>query len=143
MKLIDDYLTPYAESLARFSAEASAALWDLPGVIVTDDATGVLTSREDMVAGLERSYPLYRALGLASVSHEILDHRWLSEQVVDVHARWHFYDSAGQELTDSTAHDVLRRREAGLAATVCTQNDDEEKIAELARRRGIDLADFS
>lgn len=75
MELIDDYLNRYAESLGSFDSQASADLWDMPGVIVTDDATGVLTSREDMVTGLEQSYPLYRALGLGSVGYNLLEHR--------------------------------------------------------------------
>lgn len=59
-----------------------------------------------------------------------------------MHVRWHFYDPAGTELTDSTAHYVLRRAGNSLRATVCVQYDDREKIAELADRMGVDLSDF-
>ncbi len=40
-------------------------------MIADDRVSGVLDTREEMVAGLKQSYPLYRELGLASVGHEL------------------------------------------------------------------------
>src|SRR5690348_17309940 len=50
----------------------------MPGVIVDDHSTGVVGSREEMAEGLERSYPLYKELGLSSVGYELLEHEQLS-----------------------------------------------------------------
>ncbi|MGX9296530.1 nuclear transport factor 2 family protein [Tsukamurella paurometabola] len=139
---IEDYLSRYAATLSRFDAEGGAALWAEPGMIVDDRFSGVLEDRASMARGLERSYPLYRALGLASVRHELLDVTPLTGAVVLLHVRWRFLDDDGAELTDSTAYYIVRRDEDGPHACVCVQVDDAAKLQELAAARGIDLADF-
>ena len=94
---------------------------------------------ETMAQGLEQPYPTYRKPGLASVTHECLDVTDLTEKITLVYVRWHFFDSEGTQLTDSTAYYILRRNDAGVQACVCIQVDDAEKIQALAAERGVDL----
>ena len=108
-------------------------------MIIDQDFAGVVNDRETMAQGLEQSYPTYRRLGLASVTHECLDVTDLTEKTTLVHVRWHFFDAKGTQLTDSTAYYILRRDDAGLQACVCIQVDDAEKIQALAAERGVHL----
>ncbi|MFC7344854.1 hypothetical protein [Saccharopolyspora griseoalba] len=140
---IDDYLARYAETLTTFDSEAAAALWATPGMIIDDRFAGVLDDRESMARGLEQSYPLYRELGLASVSFERLDVQDLTDAIKLVQVRWIFHDADGGQLTDSTAFYIVRRDDDGLHACVCVQTDDAEKLQALAAERGIDLAEFT
>lgn len=139
---IEGYLTRYAESLASFDSRAGASLWATPGMIIDDQFTGVLDDRESMAQGLEQSYPLYRALGLSSVGHELLDAQDLTDAISLVHVRWLFYDAEGSLLTDSTGYYIVREGDDGLQACVCVQTDDVEKLRALAAERGIDINDF-
>ncbi|CAM3934536.1 hypothetical protein ACXYTP_21760 [Tsukamurella ocularis] len=139
---IDDYLTRYAQTLARFDAEAAAGLWAEPGMIVDDRFSGVLDDRASMARGLEQSYPLYRALGLSSVGHELLGSTPLTGAITLLHVRWLFRDAEGAPLTDSSAYYVVRSDDDGPHACVCIQVDDAAKLQALADERGIDLADF-
>ena len=136
---ITAYLDEYARSLSEFDAEAASRLWSMPGMIVDDAFSGVLESREAMAAGLEQSYPLYRQLGLASVGYDLLGEDHLTPDLVMVRVRWDFVDDAGDPLTDSVAHYLLRRESEGLRATVCVQTDDREKLQALATAKGVDL----
>jgi hypothetical protein len=136
---IDAFLGHYAAALTGFNAKGAADLWAMPGMIIDHDFAGVLNDRETMAQGLEQSYPTYRKLGLASVTHECLDVTDLTEKITLVHVRWYFFDSEGAQLTDSTAYYILRRGDAGLQACVCIQVDDAEKIRALAAERGVDL----
>jgi hypothetical protein len=136
---IRDYLDRYADSLTRFDAEAAAELWSTPGMIVDDRFSGVLESRDAMVAGLEQSYPLYRELGLASVGWELLAATSMTDAITQVQVRWLFYDGDGGLLTDSTGYYVLRRDDDGLRACVCIQTDDLEKLQALAAEHGIPM----
>ncbi|MGJ9411931.1 hypothetical protein ACHAAC_04395 [Aeromicrobium sp. CF4.19] len=140
---VDDYLTRYAATLTAFDAEAAADLWATPGMIIDDSFAGVLDDRESMAQGLEQSYPLYRELGLASVSHECLDIQQLTDAIKLIEVRWLFHDTDGEELTDSNAYYIVRRDDDGLQACVCIQTDDAEKLQALATERGIDLATFT
>jgi hypothetical protein len=137
--LIDDYLGRYAASLTRFDAEASADLWSMPAMIVDDRFSGVLNSREAMVDGLERSYPLYEQRGLSSVGYELLRQEQLSDAITLLHVRWLFFDADGEQLTDSISYYILRRDDGRLSACVCIQTDDVEKLQALAAERGIEF----
>lgn len=141
---IDGYLDRYAASLSDFDAEAAVTLWSTPGMIADDRVSGVLDTREEMIAGLKQSYPLYRELGLASVSHELLDTNPLSERLVLVKVRWLFRDAAGELLTDANSYYLLRDEDdAGLQACVCVETDSAEHLRALAEERGIDLTKWS
>lgn len=136
---ITDYLDRYAATLTEFDAEGAAALWSTPGMIADDRFSGVLDSRDKMVEGLKQSYPIYRRLGLGSVSYELVDENLLSEALVLVRVRWIFLDASGDELTDSNSYYLLRNEEPGLRACVCVETDSAEKLHALAVARGVDL----
>ncbi len=141
---IEQYLSRYAASLTEFDAEAAVELWSTPGMIADDRVSGVLDTREEMVAGLKQSYPLYRELGLASVGHELLDANELSDRLVLVKVRWLFRDAEGKLLTDATSYYLLRDDDtAGLQACVCVETDSAEHLQALAVERGIDLTKWS
>ena len=140
---INDFLMHYADTLTNFDSTASANLWAMPGMIVDDQYSGVIDDRETMAQGLEQSYPLYRKLGLASVSHECVDVKDLTDAVKLVQVRWLFHDAEGNQLTDSNAYYIVRQDDDGLHATVCIQIDDAEKIQTLAAERGIDLSQLN
>ncbi|KAA1424748.1 hypothetical protein FE697_002180 [Mumia zhuanghuii] len=137
---VSQFLTAYAESLATFDAERSAALWGTPGTLVSDSFTASVGSREEMVEGLRSSYPLYRALGLAGVRYEVEDTVDLTDALVRVRVRWLFDGEGGELLADSTYEYLLRRDADGLHAYVSVDIDAQEKLADLARRKGIDLS---
>ncbi|CAM5571008.1 hypothetical protein [Streptomyces avidinii] len=138
---IDDYLDRYAGTLTSYDAQAAAALWGSPGMILNDEqGAGVLESREAMARGLEQSYPLYRRLGLASVGFERLSHERLSATIYLVRVRWLFYDQEGNRMTDSLASYILRRGDGGLRAFVCVPADDVEKLQALAAEKGVSLS---
>ncbi len=134
-----DYLAQYAGTLTDLDATAAAELWSMPGVIADDDFTGVVESRDAMVQGLEQSYPIYQKLGLDSVGYELLEEKHLTDALVLARVRWEFFDAAGDLLTDSNAHYLIRAEESGLRACVCVPTDDAEKLQTLAAARGIDL----
>lgn len=141
---IEQYLARYAASLTEFDAEAAVELWSTPGMIADDRVSGVLDTREEMVAGLKQSYPLYRELGLASVGHELLDANELSDRLVLVKVRWLFRDADGDLLTDANSYYLLRDDDAaGLQACVCVETDSAEHLQALAEERGIDLTKWS
>ncbi|ATD70356.1 hypothetical protein NWF34_13705 [Gordonia sp. GONU] len=140
---IDDYLTRYAATLSAFDSTAAAQLWAIPGMIIDDRFAGVVDDRETMAHSLEQSYPLYRELGLASVSHECLNVEHLTTAISLVKVRWIFYGANGDQLTDSNAYYIVRRDDDGLHACVCIQLDDAEKLRALAAEHDIDIAEYT
>lgn len=137
---IEAYLVEYQEALSAFDAQRSVAQWGAPGTMVSDAFVGTVATTAELAEGLERSYPLYQSLGLASVDHTVLEHVDLSERITRIHVRWHFYDVEGNLLTDSDYEYLLRRDDDGqLRAYVAVAIDEMEKIAALAAEKGIQL----
>lgn len=137
---IESYLVEYQEALSAFDAQRSVAQWGAPGTMVTDAFVGSVATTAEMAKGLEQSYPLYQALGLASVDHTVLEQVDLTDRITRLHVRWHFYDVEGNLLTDSDYEYLLRRDDDGqLRAYVAVAIDEMEKIAKLAAAKGIQL----
>jgi hypothetical protein len=136
---LEAHLRAYQDALSSYDAKRTAELWGVPGTIVSDTFVGALDSREAMAAGLEQSYPIYQRLGLHHVEHQTLDQVDLTDRLLRVHIRWLFYDAAGELLTDGHYEYLLRRDDDGLRTYVAVAIDEQQKLAELAQRKGIDL----
>ncbi|MEV6359566.1 hypothetical protein [Nocardia asteroides] len=143
MAIVDElerFLDDYQAALAAFDSERSAALWGLPGMILSDEFAGALDSRELMAQGLAQSYPLYRNLGMGGVEHTLLEHAALTKRMARLRVRWHFRDTAGAPLVDSDYEYLLRRDDDGWHAYVAVAIDEAAKLAGLAAEKGIDLS---
>jgi NTF2-like protein (DUF6841) len=137
-----EFFDAYAAALREFDADATAQLWGLPGMIVTDDFAGALESRADMAAGLASSYPVYRMLGLESALPEIRAVSALTDRIATVRVRWSYLD-ADDEVIVTTDYEYLVRDDAdGLHVYLAVGIDETEALQRAARIRGVDLDMF-
>ncbi|WP_211195861.1 hypothetical protein [Agromyces sp. H66] len=136
---IAEFFDQYAAALREFDADATARLWGLPGMIITDEFAGALESRADMSAGLASSYAMYRMLGLESAVHEIRAVSALTDRLVTVRVRWSYLD-ADDEVIVTTDYEYLLRDDAdGLHVYLAVGIDEAEALQRAARDRGVDL----
>lgn len=134
-----EFFDEYASALREFDADATARLWGLPGMIVTDDFAGALESRADMAAGLAQSYPLYRRLGLESAVPELRAVSALTDRISTVRVRWSYLD-ADDEVIVTTDYEYLVRDDAdGLHVYLAVGIDEAEALQRAADGRGVDL----
>ncbi|WIY84056.1 hypothetical protein [Propionimicrobium sp. PCR01-08-3] len=134
------YLSEYAAAMASFDAERVAALWGNPATVLTDDDVIVAQTHAETVSAMDDSYPKLKKLGLASVGHELIEVSELSEKLVRVRVRWIFHDKDGAVLTAISYIFVLRRDDDGqLRAYIAIPMEENEKLARVAQRRGVDL----
>lgn len=134
-----EFFDEYASALREFDADATARLWGLPGMIVTDDFAGALESRADMAAGLAQSYPLYRRLGLESAVPELRAVSALTDRISTVRVRWSYLD-ADDEVIVTTDYEYLVRDDAdGLHVYLAVGIDEAEALQRAAQARGVDL----
>ena len=135
-----DFLARYGAALAAFDARASAALWGEPRAILSDGFAGALSSEAELVAALEQSYPLYRALGLAGVEFDVLEEVPITDRITRARVRWHFLDDTGQRMSRSDyEYHVVEGDDGELRVRFAVGIDDAEQLADLARRKGVDL----
>ena len=134
-----EFFDAYAGALREFDAEATAELWGLPGMIVTDDFAGALESRADMASGLASSYPIYRMLGLESALPEIRAVSALTDRISNVRVRWSYLDG-DDEVIVTTDYEYLVRDDAdGLHVYLAVGIDEAEALQRAAQTRGVDL----
>ncbi len=136
---IAEFFDAYAAALREFDADATAALWGLPGMIVTDDFAGALESRADMAAGLASSYPLYRMLGLESALPEIRAVSALTDRITTVRVRWSYLDADDVVIVTTDYEYLLRDDADGLRVYLAVGIDEAEALQRAARTRGVDL----
>ena len=134
---LEGFLRTYEEAMGSYDAARLAALWGMPGTVLTDDFVGSLDSRAALEGALSQAHDFYRSLGLARVSHTLLDHTDVTERITRVRLRWHFHGAGDEVLTDSDYEYVLRRDDDGIHAYVAVSIDEQQKLAELAERLGI------
>ena len=138
-KRLDEFFDAYAAALRDFDADATARLWGLPGMVVTDDFAGALESRADMSAGLAASYPMYRMLGLESAVPEVRLVNALTDRIATVRVRWSYLD-ADDDLIVTTDYEYLLRDDAdGLHVYLAVGIDEMQALQRAARDRGVDL----
>lgn len=118
--LLDAYFSDYARTLGAMDAEATAALWGEPGMMVTDDFVGTVATRAELAEGLAAAHPQYREQGLARATHTLVEHAALSDRLLRAHVRWHFWKADGSPIVDADFEYLLRRDDDGLRAHVAT-----------------------
>ena len=134
------FLSEYAAALESSDAERAAALWGTPATILTDESTSIMATQDELVNRLGQSYPRYQKLGLASVGNELVELNPLTERLARVRVRWVFHDQSGAILTAISYIYLLRRDDDGaLRAYVAVPIEEDEKLARLAKRRGVSL----
>jgi hypothetical protein len=132
---LDEFLHGYAEAMGAYDAERLAAMWGMPGTVPTDDSAGSLDSGAPGGSALAGAPVVPR--GLAWANHTLLEQADLTERITRVRVRWHFAGTDGELLTDSDYEYVLRRDDDGIHAYVAVSIDEQQKLAELARRLGL------
>ncbi len=134
-----EFFDAYADALRDFDADATARLWGLPGMIVTDDFAGALESRADMAAALSSSYPVYRRLGLESAVPELLAVHALTDRISNVRVRWSYLDGADERIVTSDYEYLLRDDADGLHVYLAVGIDEADALRRAAAIRGVDL----
>ena len=134
-----EYFDEYAAALREFDADATAGLWGLPGMIVTDDIAAALESRADLSTALEASYPLYRRLGLESAVPEIRSMTALTELISMVRVRWSYLDGADEVIVTTDSEYLVRDDADGLHVYLAVGIDEADALQRAAQARGVDL----
>ena len=139
-RTLHEFFGRYGAALENFDAHAAAALWGAPRAMLADAFAGSLGTEDEVAAGLEQSYPLYRQLGLAGVEFDVLEEVPLTERITRARVRWHFLDADGERMSRSDYEYYVQRGDDGeLTVRFALGIDDAAQLAELMHRKGLDV----
>lgn len=136
---LEEFFDVYGEAQRDFDADATARLWGLPGMVITDDFAGALESRADMATGLSSSYPLYRRLGFAGIVPELRAVSSLTDVLSLVRVRWSYLDADDELIVTSDVEYLVRDDADGLRIYVAVGIDEADALRRAAAARGVDL----
>ena len=117
------FVEDYRAALERFDAEAVAARYGYPSMMLTDTFVGVAGSQEELVAGLARANEGYAALGATAVAAEGVAIEEVRPSFVRLRVTWRFV-TPGESADLTAAYEyTLRRGDDGLRPYVVLSLD--------------------
>ncbi|KRC58711.1 hypothetical protein ASE14_19500 [Agromyces sp. Root81] len=136
---LEEFFDVYAAAQRDFDADATARLWGLPGMVITDEFAGALESRADMATGLSSSYPLYRRLGFESIVPELRAVSALTDVISMVRVRWSYLDASDELIVTSDVEYLVRDDADGLRIYLAVGIDEADALRRAAAAKGIEL----
>lgn len=97
---IEAFLERYRVALAAGDASALADLWHVPALVVHDEGTRAVATRDEVEAFFAAAMRHYASAGVVDTSPELQRADWLSPHIVQVTVRWRPLDAAGDVKGD-------------------------------------------
>ena len=120
---VASFVEDYRAALERLDAEAIAACYGYPSMMLTDTFVGVAGSQEELAAGLAQANEGYAALGATAVVAEGLSVEEVPPAFVRLQVTWRFV-TPGESADLTAAYEyTLRRGDDGLRPYVALSLD--------------------
>jgi ketosteroid isomerase-like protein len=112
---VEQFLVAYAEALSAGDGAALAGMYEIPGLVVSDQGGQPVSSPDQVAEFFAAAAAQYHDAGLAGTRPEYVSIEQLSEQLCTADVRWIGIDADGR----ATGHKeysmyVLRRGEDGV-----------------------------
>ena len=102
------FLVRYGEALSTGDLKAISACYAVPSLVLSDEGSIPIASREEIEAAFDSAAERYRAQGLVAVRPTLLASEALSERLVSVDVRWDYLDEQGRSAQQNAYRYVLR-----------------------------------
>ena len=114
-KAIRDALDRIGAALSSADAQAVAALWDMPGLVLADQGARQIETREEVSAFFEASIRAYRNRGTPTAIPELDDITWITSRVAAVRVDWIGVDAGGLATDRESSFYLMRIGDDGVA----------------------------
>jgi hypothetical protein len=102
------FLVGYGEALSAGDLKAISGCYTVPSLVLSDEGSVPIASREEIEAAFDGAAERYRAQGLVAVRPTLLASEALSERLVSVDVRWDYLDEQGRSAQQNGYRYVLR-----------------------------------
>jgi hypothetical protein len=102
------FLVGYGEALSAGDLKAISGCYVVPSLVLSDEGSVPIASREEIEAAFDGAAERYRAQGLVAVRPTLLASEALSERLVSVDVRWDYLDEQGRSAQQNGYRYVLR-----------------------------------
>jgi Asp-tRNA(Asn)/Glu-tRNA(Gln) amidotransferase A subunit family amidase len=102
------FLVRYGEALSAGDLKAISSCYAVPSLVLSDEGSVPIASREDIEAAFDGAAERYRAQGLVVVRPTLPASEALSERLISADVRWDYLDERGRSAQQNSYRYVLR-----------------------------------
>jgi hypothetical protein len=102
------FLVRYGEALSAGDLKAISSCYAVPSLVLSDEGSVPIASREEIEAAFDGAAERYRAQGLVAVRPTLLASEALSERLISADVRWDYLDEQGRSAQQNGYRYVLR-----------------------------------
>jgi hypothetical protein len=102
------FLVRYGEALSAGDLKAISSCYAVPSLVLSDEGSVPIASREEIEAAFDGAAERYRAQGLVAVRPTLLASEALSERLISADVRWDYLDEQGRSAQQNSYRYVLR-----------------------------------
>ena len=102
------FLVRYGEALSAGGLKAISSCYAVPSLVLSDEGSVPIASREEIEAAFDGAAERYRAQGLVAVRPTLLASEALSERLISADVRWDYLDEQGRSAQQNSYRYVLR-----------------------------------
>jgi len=102
------FLVRYGEALSAGDLKAISSCYAVPSLVLSDEGSVPIASREEIEAAFDGAAERYRAQGLVAVRPTLLASEALSERLISADVRWDYLDERGRSAQQNSYRYVLR-----------------------------------
>jgi hypothetical protein len=102
------FLVRYGEALSAGDLKAISSCYAVPSLVLSDEGSVPIASREEIEAAFDGAAERYRAQGLVVVRPTLPASEALSERLISADVRWYYLDEQGRSAQQNSYRYVLR-----------------------------------
>jgi hypothetical protein len=102
------FLVRYGEALSAGDLKAISSCYAVPSLVLSDEGSVPIASREEIEAAFDGAAERYRAQGLVAVRPTLLASEALGERLISADVRWDYLDEQGRSAQQNSYRYVLR-----------------------------------
>ena len=105
---LETFIEAYGKAISTGDLERAADSWEIPALVLSDQGTTVVNTREEVMGFFEKASASYKSQGRTSTIGEIISKEYLTKNIVALDVRWPSFDVEGKAKAVEMSHYLLR-----------------------------------
>jgi hypothetical protein len=105
---LESFVEAYGKAISSGDLERVADSWELPALVLSDQGTTAVNTKEEVMGFFDKAAASYRSQGRTSTIGEIIGKEYLTKNIVAVDVRWPSFDDQGKAKAVEMSHYLLR-----------------------------------
>ncbi len=105
---LERFIDAYGNAISSVDLKIVADSWEIPALVLSDQGTIAVNSKEEVMDYFEKAAVSYRSQGRTSTIGEIISKEYLTKDILAIDVRWPSFDDQGKAMAVEMSHYLLR-----------------------------------